>query len=291
MISLQDQLLSDELWQHIQRRNRGHPLYQRGSMRQQARPGRLSGLVDAIITLFFCSPLVMVTFPFIPPMLMLTNTLHSVWLARIATSTLQHEHKRNTFDLLTMFPNGRREAVWLLTRGALHDTHAYGKLAIWRTYVHHIMPVSLCVFILLLLLNLLPGSGFRLTLQNGMFFLVALPAITALLFDYDNTQSIVTATLVGILSSMAASNENEAQAFSLTTFLCVQAVPYIVLIGCCLLTIRMFDPIFYVAHPGAWSGFLLRSIFTLLLICFGFVLVREMLIRMLWHRVECQLDA
>ncbi len=276
-------LLSLQLWQRIQHPSPRNPLYQRAAFRGYNPPHRPLDFLREVIEVFFASPLVMVTFPFIPPTLMLLNTVNGVRLAAAASTIIYDEYQRGTLDLLTLIPSGKREAIWLLSLGVIHQTRAYHSLTLWRRYIGRIIPAGLSFYALLLVLNTLPDSNFALTLLNGMFFLVIVPCVAALLLDRDNLQSTVSAAVTGLMVSTQARNRGEAQVLAGVLFAAEQLLLYALLVLALVIPTRFLSMRVFLNNPDAWGPFLIQGTAYLLLICGGYVGLRDLGIRLLWR--------
>jgi len=279
-------LLSLRLWHRIQRPSPRNPLYKRAALHGYTPPNRLLNLLREVVEVFFASPLVMVTFPFIPFVLMLLNTVNGIRLAAAASTIIYDERQRGTLDLLTLIPSGKREAIWLLSLGSIHQTTAYLSLVIWRRYIGRIIPASLSLYALLLALNTLPNSAFVPTLRNGMFFLVIIPCVAALLLEQDNLQATVTAAVTGLLMSTNARNRGEAQAIAGVLFAAQQVFFYTLVMLALLLPLRSVSVSAFVDHPKAWNLFMLQGAAYLLVVCVAYIGLRDMCIRALWRAYQ-----
>jgi hypothetical protein len=279
----QTRLLSGRLWQRIQQPSPRNPLYERAAFRAYTPPNRLLDLLGEALDVLFASPLVMVTFPFIPVVLMLLNTINGMRVAAAASTIIHDEHQRGTLDLLTLIPSGRREAIWLLSLGAIHQTRAYHNLTLWRRYIGRMIPASITFYALLLVLNTLPDSDFTLTLLNGMFFLVIVPCITVVLFDHDNRQSLVSAAVAGLAVSTTTPRRGDVEGLAMILFLGGQLALYALLVVLLLVPLQRFSAHYFLANPDAWGGFLLQSTAYLLFVCGCHISLRDAGIRVLWR--------
>ena len=282
-------LVSWQLWQRIQRQQRDHPLYQRTVHLYGSGQGWVALVGVELTALFFYTPLVFVTFPFIPFVLMLSNTVNGLALALKICAILHHERQTHRLDLIALIPCGKREAVWMMVLAAVHHTDAYHNLTRWRHYVRYMLPVGAIVYLMLLILNVLSG-GVGIAIRNGLFFLILLPALATLLFSWDSTQAIVTAMLSGLFASSATANHTESRLLAGAVFIGVQLL-YGALVWLLSLPLQWYSAPYYHHYPAQWTPFLFRTALYLVYVCVVFIGLREIIIRQLWWRYQRNLQA
>ena len=203
-------------------------------------PGRIWVMLMVIpplvsmVALYSSSRLSLLTFMLFlatPALLFITITLYGsfygcIWAMRICEAIAQ-QRRRGLYELLCLFTHGEPGANWMLCVARMYNQRGLERQHERRSWMMPlVMTVALITAFVVVGMQFensgrYPNDGLALLLLTGVYFLGIL---TALHIDY--AQSLVLASLVGMIIPTMSQSQTEARLWSFGSFVALQAVTY-----------------------------------------------------------------
>jgi hypothetical protein len=286
-------MLTLKLWRALKRPPNLTAIYRRAYVRQQHEEStttihipilnffasifkNLSMAVLPVVLILFGTPIVMLLFylalllsPFLVP---LANTIYGLTHAISASGNIAKERERQTYDVICTSPIGVLGVHWSYCTGWLHYHATY----------RNALVVVVIIGVAASLLGLAAQVVFGVESAPTVISLVRGLALAAL-FMIDYAQTIVISSLTTLLVPTYAENEGNARVWASSLFLVLQMGVYVptLLIG--MVALPSTFPLLGIAPE-------VGDLITPLLYVVFFVVLREVVITGLWHRVEEQLS-
>lgn len=284
-------MISLKLWRALSKPPRQHPLFQyvlADSKREK--PGVTSGFVVWTLMLatfvFIWAVIFKPVQGIILALFVALNSIYAMrWVLRISR-IISEEKQRGRFDLLASLPIGLLGTSWALSTGAVHRRSSFRWLPYLVLIVAIIAFIALCslVTITFALLEELSGNeeAFMANLDFVRIGIRVIPFV--ILFYIDHVYSILTAIIVGQVSTIDIADVAEGQVRSLLGFLVIQAVTYLITFLISILGLPYLLSLF--GFTGL--GYMVLSSFVAIII---FVIIREWTTYFLWTFLTISLEA
>jgi len=265
------------------------PLYQRVVAVRQAPAPRVTGILYMWMLMFggmgFCMTVV---FDWIPGLLLFiflsANTVYGVMAGLQVSGNIVKEKEHQRFHLLASLPGGSLQTSWAICAAALHRRSRF----VWGAFFVRLATLVLLstLIAILLITLLLMGNTTTPTARYSDTLTLRLTIAgigLAVGFFFDHFYSVVTALLLGMLAPIDTTNRFEARFRALLAFLGLQATLYIVAGAFIFLVGDLTQP--YLRDNVGLV--LLQTIAGLA----SFLLLREIITRLLWRRLVDALNA
>jgi len=149
---------------------------------------------------------------------LLAGTVYGLIAVCQVSGKITEAKSRGVYDFLCLTPSGAWRVNWALCTGALHRNNA----------LHAIFILVACsaVFTSLHLLSIIL-RGFEPTLDTAVGSIILLSVTIPFLLFTDYAQSLVIASLIGMIAPTYASNRTEARLVGVAAFLTIQTGAYL----------------------------------------------------------------
>jgi hypothetical protein len=287
-------MMTRKLWRALHNPLEWNPVYRRAlSMQPFKSPKRPGGWIVFVYLASCCGLSVVGSFGWLPvavvATILLGNTLYALSWATTISGGIARERETNTYDLLCLSPSGALVTSWALCTAQVHRTQVF-KVVYFAVRLVCITGMLALAIALLIPLSVLQGFGrggshlspvgMESTLSLFYTFLYALSVV--IIFFADHIQSMVLASLVGIVTPSYARPGTESRFRSMVTFLALQLVAYGM---STFITLFLFVMYQVLGVNGWFSNLSLAAVGVV-----TFFLVREGVIRSFWKRVVKQLN-
>lgn len=215
--------------------------------------------------------------------LILNGTLYGLYWSTRISMTIGREHRRRSYEMMSLAPGGPLGASWLMTTMILNRSQTLRQL--------HII-VRAVVIIALITLVLAAGVIYASAQSNpatqnssiAAFASMLLIALGMIALFFDHLQSVVVGSLLGMLIPTYISAPLDARLWTTVVFLFLQVGFYLTLLifGSSSLPL-IFDVI-------GWQGFGANVMQGFIWVLAGIAL-RESLIRLMWRDLLKRLNA
>ena len=279
-------MITWRLWRLLKHPPRSHPMFLRMNRTTASPlPRHLNISVMSVFVVMICF-LSAVIPPFLPFALLLpvifavfNGSLYGlVWSARVSRA-LVHEHEQGTFDILSIAPDGAFGTSWAISTGCIHRRGGFDSLRVF----------SLEEFCIAWTITLILSAGRWQQYMNSFEGNMALFPVGVLItysllliatFYFNNVQSVLLGTLLGMSVPIYVRNSLDAQIWSIGSYIGLQLATY-------LFTGFMIGLVL----PALFS----MSIATEILLAFMgvgiFYLIREIVLTALWRLLLFKLNS
>ena len=255
-------LLTWRLWRALRYPDEGNPVFERVQAQPSVIPGRrlirrLSSLLGVVSALLLAGVVVIA-----PLALFVASNLFGALVALNVLATINRERELGTYDLLALTPMGLGQANWQIACACLDRLGAVERLASLRSLA--------LLTLIFLLVYALGGRIITPFLVLGLLLALNLDAI----------QSPIVGCLSGMLAQSFSGDSASFAAVSIFAFAQVIAV-YLPVTGAAIL---LYD----LLHRATLNPWLADGVTAVLVLAF-FFLLREAVIRLMWHELERRL--
>lgn len=274
------------LWRAIQNPPWQQPIYRRGLLAVRLQSPRVTGTffpwMMMLAGIGFCSAS---TWSWLPNFLIvgmfLINIIYALTSGAAVSHAIATEKMHNRYPLLASSPAGTFGLVWATCVTRLHRRPSFAWVPFFVRLISIVVTVTLFVIVLLTLFVASAGNAAQSSVElNNMILQQATGAVgLVVLFCFDHFYSLVTAAMFGMLMPIDEVNPYEAQIRSLSIFLVVQLIVYMV---CFVVFFSMQN----LGLPGV-KGTLEQIIVT----AGVYILLREVILRWLWRVLVNHLNA
>jgi hypothetical protein len=200
-------------------------------------------------------------------LMVFSGTLYgAIWSVQIS-GRIATERQNRRYDLLCLSPLGAVGASWAICTGCLHQKRAFEQINSQEAW-----SVRLILFIpIVISLPLIVRQLFAVTLTTSLIGILAV----ILVFYVDHVQSVLFGGLLGLLAFHHAPSRLDCRLWALAAFLGLQIITYLLLALVSVFILPALHPIF----PGIWYSDIVIPLLSVL----TFFLVRETILKYLWH--------
>jgi hypothetical protein len=283
-------VISWKLWQALHHPPRHHPLFKYTlTHAKKEEPAIAPGF---FMWVFMCSTLTLIStfivswLPYIfMTLVILLNTVYALrWTWRIS-GTIVAEKENSRYDLLAALPIGMLGTSWAISTGCLHRRSSFR----WLPYL--LLMLAITTTITMVIIGLLTLSLLQVTSSVQSYLAnISIVAIAVLIvpfmfaFYLDNLYSLLTATLIGMVSTVDVNNSTDARLSAVMGFAALQLTIYAVIFTVLLVALPRLFAFF------GWSGLLtlmIEAVVGLIL----FIVIREWFVRQLWQYLTRSFNA
>jgi hypothetical protein len=239
------------------------------------------GLVAIVMLIFVVPALGVLAFLLMPVLLPPFTTLIGGYWAALISRTIIREHRKHTYDLLCIAPEGTLGANWAIASGVLHRGDMFAGLR-FATSASLLIGAGLLGLLVIVALFMALRAVPTVMLVTAVRTIVDLGVVVALFYVH-YVQSMVLSALVGVCAPALFDYRSDAPWLAVGLFAVIQVGSY----AAFALLHLLIQPALNSLSPDAWLAYIAAPLLYLL----GFTLLREGIIAGLWELMRVRLNA